>query len=206
MSTRAVHELVRVVEVPIPYQERVGRSKLNVVRDGIRFLETMVWTAMTYNPVRILGLVGLTGIAFAAACRAQPDGPARAGRDDAGTSRRPTPCLPQSCPAPPASACSPSARRSTTSSRCLISGRSDRGCSSSRCSECRSSRYFCPPGLSSTALGLVASVVEPDAVVPRLAHRAAVALPVGERDVDDGRHSAVDLVARDVGASRTQST
>lgn len=66
MSTRAMHEPVRVVEVPIPYQERVGRSKLNVIRDGIRFLETMVWTAMTYNPVRILGLVGLGGIAFAA--------------------------------------------------------------------------------------------------------------------------------------------
>jgi len=66
MSTRAMHEPVRVVEVPIPYQERVGRSKLNIIRDGVRFLETMVWTAMTYNPVRILGLVGLTGIAFAA--------------------------------------------------------------------------------------------------------------------------------------------
>jgi glycosyl transferase family 2 len=66
MSTRAMHEPVRVVEVPIPYQERVGRSKLSVVRDGLRFLETMVWTAMTYNPVRILGLVGLAGIALAA--------------------------------------------------------------------------------------------------------------------------------------------
>jgi hypothetical protein len=66
MSTRAMHEPVRVVEVPIPYQERVGRSKLNVIRDGIRFLETMVWTAMTYNPVRILGLIGLAGVAFAA--------------------------------------------------------------------------------------------------------------------------------------------
>jgi len=65
MSTRAMHEPVRVVEVPIPYQERVGRSKLNVIRDGIRFLETMVWTAMTYNPVRILGLIGLAGMAFA---------------------------------------------------------------------------------------------------------------------------------------------
>jgi Glycosyl transferase family 2 len=66
MSTRAMHELVRVIEVPIPYQERVGRSKLNIVRDGIRFLETMVWTAMTYNPVRILGLAGLTGMTLAA--------------------------------------------------------------------------------------------------------------------------------------------
>jgi hypothetical protein len=65
MSTRAMHEPVLVVEVPIPYQERVGRSKLNVVRDGLRFLETMVWTAMTYNPVRILGLIGLTGLGLA---------------------------------------------------------------------------------------------------------------------------------------------
>jgi len=66
MSTRAMHEPVRVIEVPIPYQERVGRSKLNIFRDGVRFLETMVWTAMTYNPVRILGLLGLTGVGFAA--------------------------------------------------------------------------------------------------------------------------------------------
>lgn len=66
MSTRAMHELVRVIEVPIPYQERVGRSKLNIFRDGVRFLETMVWTAMTYNPVRILGWFGMLGIGLAA--------------------------------------------------------------------------------------------------------------------------------------------
>jgi hypothetical protein len=65
MSTRALHEDLHVVEVPITYEERVGRSKLNVMRDGVRFLETIVWTAMTYNPVRILGLIGLTGIAAA---------------------------------------------------------------------------------------------------------------------------------------------
>jgi len=35
------------------------------VRDGLRFFETIVWTAMTYNPVRILGLVGLSGIGIA---------------------------------------------------------------------------------------------------------------------------------------------
>ena len=66
MSTRALHEDLRVMEVPIPYEERVGRSHLNVMRDGVRFLETIIWTAMTYNPVRILGLVGLTGMALAA--------------------------------------------------------------------------------------------------------------------------------------------
>ena len=66
MSTRAVHEGVSMVEVPIPYQERVGRSKLSVVHDGTLFLESMLWTALTYNPVRILGLIGLACIALAA--------------------------------------------------------------------------------------------------------------------------------------------
>jgi glycosyltransferase involved in cell wall biosynthesis len=66
MSTRAVHEGVRLVEIPIPYKERLGRSKLNVVRDGLRFLQTILWTAMNYNPVRILGGIGavLMGIAL----------------------------------------------------------------------------------------------------------------------------------------------
>ncbi len=60
MSTRALHEEIRWREVPIPYKERVGRSKLSVVRDGMRFLSTIVWTALNYNPVRILGGVGLS--------------------------------------------------------------------------------------------------------------------------------------------------
>ncbi|MGE5138916.1 MAG: glycosyltransferase family 2 protein, partial [Rudaea sp.] len=60
MSTRAIHENLKVAEVPIPYEERAGRSKLNVVRDGVRFTNTILWTALTYNPVRILGSVGLT--------------------------------------------------------------------------------------------------------------------------------------------------
>jgi glycosyltransferase involved in cell wall biosynthesis len=65
MSTRAIHEKVRLEEVPIPYSERVGRSKLSVVRDGRIFLQSMIWTVLTYNPVRILGLIGLGGIAAA---------------------------------------------------------------------------------------------------------------------------------------------
>jgi hypothetical protein len=59
MSTRALHEGLAIVEVPIPYKERSGRSKLSVVRDGLRFLKSIVWTALTYNPVRIFGGVGL---------------------------------------------------------------------------------------------------------------------------------------------------
>ncbi|GAB4579935.1 MAG: glycosyltransferase family 2 protein [Anaerolineales bacterium] len=62
MSTRAIHEEIKMVEVPIPYSERVGRSKLSVVRDGSIFLQSILWTALTYNPVRILGLLGLGGM------------------------------------------------------------------------------------------------------------------------------------------------
>jgi glycosyltransferase involved in cell wall biosynthesis len=58
MSTRAVHEHIQINEVPIPYSERVGRSKLSVVRDGRVFLQSMVWTVLLYNPVRILGMMG----------------------------------------------------------------------------------------------------------------------------------------------------
>jgi len=59
MSTRAIHEGVKISEIPIPYSERVGRSKLSVFRDGSLFLRSMIWTALTYNPVRILGILGL---------------------------------------------------------------------------------------------------------------------------------------------------
>lgn len=59
MSTRAVHEEIKWIEVPIPYKERIGRSKLSVVDDGMRFLRTILWTALCYNPVRILGGLGL---------------------------------------------------------------------------------------------------------------------------------------------------
>jgi glycosyltransferase involved in cell wall biosynthesis len=65
MSTRSLHEGLKVVEIPISYRERSGRSKLSVVRDGTRFLQTILWTALEYNPARIMELVGL-GAFFAA--------------------------------------------------------------------------------------------------------------------------------------------
>ncbi|MBN2118863.1 MAG: glycosyltransferase family 2 protein [Anaerolineales bacterium] len=65
MSTRAVHEGIRIEEVPIPYSERVGRSKLSVIRDGSIFMQSMLWTALSYNPVRILGLLGMAGLGIA---------------------------------------------------------------------------------------------------------------------------------------------
>jgi hypothetical protein len=65
MSTRAIHEDIRIAEVPIPYSERIGRSKLSVVRDGSVFLHSILWTALAYNPVRILGLIGLASVGIA---------------------------------------------------------------------------------------------------------------------------------------------
>jgi glycosyltransferase involved in cell wall biosynthesis len=65
MSTRALHEDLRMVEVAIPYKERSGRSKLSVVRDGLRFFKSIVWTALTYNPVRIFGGLGLASLLLA---------------------------------------------------------------------------------------------------------------------------------------------
>lgn len=67
MSTRALHEDVRMAEVPIPYSERVGRSKLSVVRDGTRYVQTITWTALNYNPVRILGGLALLVLGLAGA-------------------------------------------------------------------------------------------------------------------------------------------
>lgn len=64
MSTRALHEGLRMIEVAIPYSERAGRSKLSVVRDGMRFAQSIVWTALTYNPARQLGMAGLVMLAF----------------------------------------------------------------------------------------------------------------------------------------------
>lgn len=66
MTTRALHEHLRMVEVPIHYSERVGDSKLSILHDGRRFLTTILWTALGYNPARVLGGLGLACVAAAA--------------------------------------------------------------------------------------------------------------------------------------------
>ena len=66
MSLRAIQEGLNLVEVPIPYRERVGRSKLSVVRDGLRYSYSIIWTALGYNPVRVLGTLGVAGMGCAA--------------------------------------------------------------------------------------------------------------------------------------------
>lgn len=51
MSVRAILDRrIRIGEIPMPYRERVGRSKLSVVRDGLRFLGIILDTSVTYRP------------------------------------------------------------------------------------------------------------------------------------------------------------
>ena len=65
MSTRALHEELKMIEVPIRYEEREGESKLSVIRDGLRFLFTILGTAATYNPVRLLGSLAIVAMVLA---------------------------------------------------------------------------------------------------------------------------------------------
>ncbi|MBA3652804.1 MAG: glycosyltransferase family 2 protein [Actinobacteria bacterium] len=60
MSARALlGGRLKIVEIDMPYREREGRSKLSVVRDGARFLGTIMRTAAVYRPSRLLGAAGL---------------------------------------------------------------------------------------------------------------------------------------------------
>jgi glycosyltransferase involved in cell wall biosynthesis len=60
MSARAVlNPNLKIVEVPMPYHERVGESKLGVVRDGWRFLTVILEIALTYRPLRFFGGLGI---------------------------------------------------------------------------------------------------------------------------------------------------
>jgi hypothetical protein len=58
MTARVLLEgKLRIAEVPISYAERIGRSKLSVVRDGLRFLQSIIQAAMCYQPARPLLLL-----------------------------------------------------------------------------------------------------------------------------------------------------
>ncbi len=54
---------LRIAEMPMPYQERQGKSKLSVVRDGLRFLGIIVGTAYSYLPFRFFLAAGLLALA-----------------------------------------------------------------------------------------------------------------------------------------------
>jgi glycosyltransferase involved in cell wall biosynthesis len=60
MSAKALFdEELAIVETPMPYQERVGESKLRVLSDGVRFLRSIVECALIYRPGRLFSFLAL---------------------------------------------------------------------------------------------------------------------------------------------------
>ena len=73
MSARALLSgEIKVVETDMPYEEREGRSKLSVFRDGRRFLDTILRTAALYRPSRLLGGAGALALVVSGALFAGP--------------------------------------------------------------------------------------------------------------------------------------
>lgn len=65
LSARAIYAGLKTVEVPIPYCERIGTSKLSVTKDGLRFLGSILSVALVYGPRRIFGALGAVCLASA---------------------------------------------------------------------------------------------------------------------------------------------
>jgi glycosyltransferase involved in cell wall biosynthesis len=57
MSARALLGELRIVEVPMAYAERVGESKLHVMRDGFRFLAAIINALLLYRPSRLFNVL-----------------------------------------------------------------------------------------------------------------------------------------------------
>lgn len=73
MSARAVLDPdLKIVEIPMTYDERVGESKLGVFRDGVRFLSVILEIAVTYKPLRFFGAAGAAFLALALAYGLKP--------------------------------------------------------------------------------------------------------------------------------------
>lgn len=67
MSARVIlSRQLKLVEIPMAYAEREGRSKLSVGRDGIRFFRTIIQAAVLYRPSRLLA----SGALLTAVCAA----------------------------------------------------------------------------------------------------------------------------------------
>ncbi|MGQ9649539.1 MAG: glycosyltransferase family 2 protein [Phycisphaerae bacterium] len=55
MSARILmDDELKLVEVPMPYEERVGQSKLRLLRDGLRFALTIIDAALVARPTRVI--------------------------------------------------------------------------------------------------------------------------------------------------------
>jgi glycosyltransferase involved in cell wall biosynthesis len=73
MSARAMLSgALRIGEVDMPYHERVGESKLRVIKDGLRFLRVILESAFLYRPSRPLNAAALLMMAAAAVLMLPP--------------------------------------------------------------------------------------------------------------------------------------
>ncbi len=60
MSCKAVLDKeLKILEVPMRYEERIGESKLGVLQDGVRFLKTIIDIALIYEPFKFFGITGI---------------------------------------------------------------------------------------------------------------------------------------------------
>jgi hypothetical protein len=66
MTARVACMGASIVEHPIPYSERIGQSKLSVVRDGVRFLRVILGTVFAYFPMRVFAPLAAVSFALAA--------------------------------------------------------------------------------------------------------------------------------------------
>lgn len=65
MTARVASMGKKIAETPIPYAERQGESKLNVVADGLRFLRVILGIIFAYFPLRLFGPLGALFLALA---------------------------------------------------------------------------------------------------------------------------------------------
>ncbi|MBV8730818.1 MAG: glycosyltransferase family 2 protein [Acidobacteriia bacterium] len=75
MSARALlRRDMKIVEIQMPYEERTGRSKLRVGKDGLRFLRVILDSAFLYRPSRPLALAGILCLVVTVALMLMPAG------------------------------------------------------------------------------------------------------------------------------------
>lgn len=60
MSARALMNDLRIIEIPMKYEERIGESKLSALWDGVRFLKVIGEGVLCYRPEKIF----LTGFSL----------------------------------------------------------------------------------------------------------------------------------------------
>ena len=72
MSARAVLCGLRMVEIPMPYEERRGKSKLSVWKDGVRFARAIIDGVLFFRPARLFLIGAALALAIAALITLSP--------------------------------------------------------------------------------------------------------------------------------------